>query len=311
MCPRAKLLFALHFTYSVRVNASRRRFSKYVVTLLLSVTASSAQENVEPSALFDAQRARGKVVSSLSCLDDPAQSYALYLPSQYSPDRRWPVLYAFDPFARGKTAVEVYQAAAEKFGYIVVGSNNSKNGPVAPQLEAAQAMWNDTHRRFAIDKDRAYTTGLSGGARVATSFAMYCYTCAVAGVIAHGAGYPVGISTKQPANDHFAYYAAVGDVDFNYPELAQLRKKKDEQGAPFKVKVYPGPHQWAPPEIVEDAIAWMELKAMQSGTKSVDRAFIKKLFDATQAEAAQADQRSDTLTQYYALRSLVEDFKGL
>jgi len=278
-----------------------------LISLLAAVAWS--QETEKPA--FDAQRVRGTVVSSLTCLDDPAKSYALYLPSNYSTDQRWPIIYAFDPFARGKAAVEVYQAAAEEYGYIVAASNNSKNGPVPPQLEAAQAMWNDTHRRFAINKDRVYTTGLSGGARVATSFAMYCYTCAVTGVIAHGAGYPVGINTKQPSSDQFIYYAAVGDLDLNYPELVLLRKKKDEQGAQFKVKVYPGPHQWAPPEIVDDAVAWLELKAMQSGTKKVDRVFIKKLFAATEAEAMQAEQRSDTLGEYYALRSLVQDFKGL
>ncbi len=288
-----------------------RRWIIQLSIIFLVAAGAFSQEKEKSLSAFDVQVARGTVVSRVACLDDPTQSYALYLPSNYSPDRRWPVLYAFDPFARGKTAVELYQAVAEKYGYIVAGSNNSKNGPVAPQLEAAQAMWNDTHRRFAIDKDRVYTTGLSGGARVATSFAMYCSTCSVAGVIAHGAGYPVGFSAKQPANDHFVYYAAVGDVDFNYPELARLRKKKDEQGAPFKVKVYPGPHQWAPPEIVEDAIAWLELKAMQSGAEKADPTFIKKLFAATQAEAARAEQSADTLTQYYALRSLAVDFKGL
>jgi hypothetical protein len=292
------------------VNRYRRGIIQFAI-IFLCVAGASSQEKEKLLSAFDTKQPRGTIVGKLACLDDPAQSYALYLPSNYSPDRRWPVLYAFDPFGRGKTAVELYQAVAEKYGYIVAGSNISKNGPVAPQLEAAQAMWNDTHRRFAIDKERSYTTGLSGGARVATSFALYCYTCAVAGVIAHGAGYPVGINTKLPANDHFVYYAAVGDVDFNYPELAQLRKKKDEQGAPFKVKVYPGPHQWAPPEIVEDAIAWLELKAMQGGKESANPQFIKKLFAATQAEAALAEQRSDTLTQYYALRSLAMDFKGL
>ncbi len=304
------IAFVLRLTYPVQVNPHRLWILQLGVIFLVAAGASS-QEKEKPLPVFDAQATRGTVVSRLACLNDPAQSYALYLPSNYSPDRRWPVLYAFDPFARGKTAVEVYQEVAEKYGYIVAGSNNSQNGPVAPQLEAAQAMWNDTHPRFAIDKDRVYVTGLSGGARVATSFALFCSTCAVAGVIAHGAGYPVGFNNKQPANDHFVYYAAVGDVDFNYPELALLRKKKDEQGAPFKVKVYPGPHQWAPPEIVEDAIAWLELKAMQSGAKKADPAFIKKLFAATQAEAARAEQSSDTLTQYYALRSLAVDFKGL
>jgi murein L,D-transpeptidase YcbB/YkuD len=277
--------------------------------LLAAAIAASGQQT--PAADFNTQAVRGTVVSVLACLDDPAQSYAVYLPSHYTPDRAWPIIYAFDPFARGKAAVDVYRDAAEKYGYIVVGSNNSKNGPSALQLGAAQALWLDTHRRFAIDKNRVYTTGLSGGARVATSFALYCYTCAVAGVIAHGAGYPVMQSQKQPANDHFVYYAIVGDADLNYPEIMALRKKKDDAGAACKVKIYPGPHQWAPPEIVDAAVAWLELKAMQAGTEKADSAFVHKLFEATRADAVQAEQHGDALSQYYAVRSLVQDFKGL
>jgi len=278
--------------------------------ILLATAAALAQDKEKPTD-FDWQKAKGTVAEHVACLDDPAQSYALYLPSQYAPDRGWPLIYAFDPFGRGKVAVEVYRTAAEKYGYIVAGSNNSKNGPVSSQLAAAQALWLDTHRRFSIDKNRVYVTGLSGGARAATAFALYCSTCAVAGVIAHGAGYPVMEIKSAPANDHFAYYAVVGDVDFNYPEIMTLRRKKDQQGAAFKVKIYPGPHQWAPPEVTEDAIEWLEIKAMQGSTEKVNPAFVQKIFQRTQAEAALAEQAADVLTQYYALRSLVYDFKGL
>jgi hypothetical protein len=282
-----------------------------VLAIFLLTTALTASSQQASSKDFDEQAARGTVVSHVACLDDSAQSYALYLPSQYTSDRAWPIIYAFDPFARGKAAVDVYKDAAEKYGYIVVGSNNSKNGPSVAQLGAAQAVWLDTHRRFAIDKNRVYTTGLSGGARVATSFALYCYTCAVSGVVAHGAGYPTGGSQKAPANDHFVYYAIVGDADLNYPEIMILRKKKDEAGAAFKVKIYPGPHQWGPPEIVAGAVEWLELKAMQAGSEKTDSAFVHKLFEATQAEASQAEQHGDALSQYYAVRSLAQDFKGL
>ena len=271
--------------------------------------AASPPQSHAAAAGFDAVKARGTVVNSLACLDDPAQSYALYLPSQYSPDRRWPIIYAFDPAARGKVPVDLYKDAAEKYGYIVVGSNNAKNGPAAPEMAAAQAVWDDTHRRFAINKDRVYTTGLSGGARVATTFALYCYTCEIAGVIAHGASYPV--QAIPPEYDHFLYYVAVGDADFNLPEILTLRKKKEEQGASFKVKIYPGPHQWAPPDVVEDSIEWLELKAMQAGTGKADPAFIHRLLEQTRAEAAQAGQRGDVMAQFYALRSLAVDFKGL
>jgi dienelactone hydrolase len=314
MCRFALLRALLSFVrlnYAVVVKQQRLIQRLIIAMAIVFLAATSAWcQSSSPSAPFDPQTARGKIVDRLVTIDDPQQSYALYLPSQYSPDRRWPVLYVFDPFARGKTAVEVYQVAGEKYGYIVVGSNNSKNGPGAQQLEAAQAMWNDTHRRFAIDKDRVYTSGLSGGARVATAFALYCYTCAVAGVIAHGAGYPV-MQGKNPANDRFLFYVAIGDEDFNYPEIVTLRRKKENSGAPYKVKVYPGPHQWAPPEIAEDALAWLELKAMQSGTEKTDPAFVQKQFEATKAEAARALQRGDALTLYYTLRELASDFKGL
>ena len=52
----------------------------------------------------------------------------LYLPPGYSESKRWPIVYAFDPGARGNVPVERYQAAAAKYGYIVAGSNNSRNG---------------------------------------------------------------------------------------------------------------------------------------------------------------------------------------
>ena len=261
--------------------------------------------------VFDEQTAKGQLVGNVGCLEDPTQSYALYLPSHYSRDRDWPIIYAFDPFARGKTAVEVYKDAAEKYGYIVVGSNNSKNGPGAAQFAAAQAVWLDTHRRFAIDKDRVYATGLSGGARVATSFALYCATCNVAGVIAIGAGYPTLQARTQPANDQFLYYGIVGDADLNYPELMLLRKKKDQTGAQFKFRVYPGPHQWAPPEIATEAVEWIEIKAMQAGKEQADAQFVNRMFEKAKTEAFDAGQRGEALNQYFALRSLVEDFKGL
>jgi dienelactone hydrolase len=283
--------------------------SRRAILTLIVVIAAFAYADAQAAGGFDPMKARGTVVESVTCLSDPTQSYALYVPSNYSPDRRWPMIYAFDPFARGKVPVELYKQAAEKYGYIVAGSNNAKNGPGAQEITAAQAVWEDTHRLLAIDKDRVYTTGLSGAARFATSFALYCYTCSIAGVIAHGAGYPVKEAAQ--ARDNFLYYAAVGDADFNYPEIMALRAKKEEHDAQFKVRIYPGPHQWAPPEVVEDAIEWLELKAMQAGKEKPDSKFIQQQLDKTTAEAAQAQQSGDALTQFYAVRSLVFDFKGL
>src|SRR6187551_2176315 len=72
--------------------------------------------------------AKGQLLEKVGCEADPAQTYALYVPSTYTAEKLWPVIYCFDPGARGRTPVERLQAAAEKYGYIVAGSNNSRNG---------------------------------------------------------------------------------------------------------------------------------------------------------------------------------------
>ena len=105
---------------------------------------------------------KGQIVERIETLNDSSQSYALYLPSNYTPNRKWPVLYAFDPGARGQVPVERFKEAAEKYVWIVIGSNNSRNGPWAVSVNAWNAMQTDTHQRFAIDEERMYATGFSG-----------------------------------------------------------------------------------------------------------------------------------------------------
>src|SRR5882724_6406562 len=86
----------------------------------------------------------GTILPSVVCNADSKQSYALYLPSNFSSARPWPIIYVFDPAARGQVAVETMKPAAEQFGYIVVASNNSRNGRMGDSGHAMTAMWRDT-----------------------------------------------------------------------------------------------------------------------------------------------------------------------
>jgi len=251
----------------------------------------------------------GQIVESVQCIADPQQGYALYLPSGYAPAKAWPIIYAFDPLAYGKTPVRLYKDAAEKYGYIIAASNNSRNFQADEASRAAQAVWEDTHTRFTLDPKRIYMMGFSGGARVATSLAIHCEPCAIAGVISHGAGYPI---TSPPSEkDRFAYFAFVGDQDFNWPEIMELRQKKEELSAAYKLKVFPGEHQWAPPAIFEEALEWLQLKAMQAGSLPPNQAFIDQLFAKTLKEAEDATAHKDAMAEFEAYRSLAFDFSGL
>jgi len=130
--------------------------------MLLGSAETKAAQDLQP----------GNIIKRVVCNNSLDQSYALYLPSTYSPARKWPLLAAFDPGARGSVPLEHFKQAAERYGYIVCGSNNSRNGPMAVSADAAYAMLGDVVNRFPIDEKRVYLTGFSGGARVATTIAM-------------------------------------------------------------------------------------------------------------------------------------------
>ena len=170
-------------------------------------------------------------------------------------------------------------------------------------------MWNDTHTRIALDERRIYTTGFSGGARFAGMIAMNCAHCKIAGVIAHGAGYPN--NRKPGAKDNLLYFLAAGDEDFNWAEVLNVRREREEAGEPYRVRGFSGPHQWAPSAVMEEAVEWMVLKATQASIQAPDGMLIDQIFQQVRGEAEAAEKRGDTIAQLGAYRMLVSDFSGL
>lgn len=260
-----------------------------------------------PSVAAD-ELTRGVVVENVICQADTEQSYALFIPSGYTSEKKWPVLYAFDPIARGRVPVERFKEAAEKYGYIVVGSNNSRNGPVKPALAAFEAMWRDTHARFSIDNNQVYTTGFSGGARVASLAAMACENC-VAGVIACGAGFNRQFPPSKQTP--FVVFATVGVDDFNYPELMELDAELEKYGIPHRVATFGGAHQWPPAELCAEALEWMEIQAIRAGRKPKDEALVRELFDKTLKRAQALEEQKKTYEAYGIYQSLATNYKGL
>jgi hypothetical protein len=245
--------------------------------------------------LFVAAAAHGaEILPDVKCAADPSQSYALYVPSNYTPDRSWPLILAFDPGARGRVPVERYQAAAEQYGYIVAGSNTSRNGPWAVSEAAIRAMSEDVGRRFTIDERRMYLAGMSGGARFAMGIALG--SPSIAGVIASSAGFP---DSKPRKTIGFAVFGTAGTEDFNYVEMRKLDR---ELTSPHRLRVFQGGHVWLPPEVATEAVEWLEVQAARSGRAPKDQAKLDRIFAKRTAAAEQS---------YVALQELVRDFEGL
>lgn len=241
----------------------------------------------------------GQIVERVVCLDDASQSYALFIPPGYTHDRQWPVIFGFDPGGRGRTPVDRYQAAATRYGYIVAGSNNSRNGS-PDTVHAVSAMTRDVMSRFNVDPRRVYLAGMSGGARVALATALTAP--GIAGVIASSAGYP----DSQPRKTvPFALFATAGTEDFNHIEMRQLDRALT---TPHHLAIFAGGHTWLSSALALEAVQWMEIQAMKSGLQPRDA---RKVEEILAARVADIPSSATDAAAYLALRAIATDFEEL
>jgi hypothetical protein len=218
------------------------------------------------------------------CRHDPSQSYALYLPSSFKPDRPWPILYCLDPAARGAFPVQRFLKAAEAEGVIVAGSNNSRNGPMQNNRIAIEAMWLDTHTRFPIDEKRVYAAGHSGGARMAL---LWGQGGSLAGVIAGGAGFG---SPDPPRKLPFALFFTAGSEDFNYFEIYSQGLALTKAGAPYRFSEFEGGHEWIPESLTLEALQYVSGRLPERPVEdSKETRRLAADFQRRAAEFAQAD----------------------
>lgn len=281
-----------------------------LLSVLLPLAAVSATAQTPSASLSTPPMPLGQIVEKVVTQADPGQSYALYIPTSYKPDRSWPILYAFDARSNGKLVAERFRAGAEKYGFLVASSNNSaSDGPNTPNLTAMRAMWSDTHARFSIDDKRVYAAGFSGTVRFACNLALSA-PGSITGIIGAGAGFP--FETKPTKDTPFVFFGAVGERDFNYYEVVDLDEQMTALGLPHRIELFPGGHEWMPEELATRALGWMELQAMKKGLRAKDPALVESLWASEMARAASAGSfDSDPVEAQRFYAGLAADFDGL
>jgi len=251
-----------------------------IILLLLTVSCKnggSGQEGVK----FPLPES-GVLHEKVACKGQPGKSYALFIPGNTSlPDplqsgkeeihkRVYPVMIVFDPHGNGVFPLTLYKDLAEKYGFILFGSNDSKNGLPAEEIKSIiDALMNEVHIAYPVDTNRIYLLGFSGGARVAAMAAMY--QVQVKGVIGCGAG--LG-GTEQPIRYKFDYFGIAGTADFNMSEMLQLEEPLSRAGFRHFIMTFPGVHAWPSTEVMEDAFRWITLNSMKDGLLKKEDRFI-------------------------------------
>lgn len=278
----------------------------YLLLVLCSACSSETSppppsETAAPKPPAPRRLPPGELHAQVSVQGQANYRYALWTPSEDG--QLHPVVLALDPQADALLPLELYRPLAEEKGWIIAASYSSKNGvPPQQNVQAAAATLDELKNLYPVDPKRIYVMGFSGGARSAALVARQRED--VAGVIACAAGYPI-----QPGERAFSYYGLVGNEDFNYLEMLQMRSSLTSLGKPNWIEEWEGAHQWPPVEAMAQAWEWLDLRAMAYGSMNRDEAAIAAQKAALEGELKNA-RGIEKLKQLEKLLSWMRDLEA-
>jgi dienelactone hydrolase len=206
---------------------------------------------------------------------DTSESYIIYIPEQYEKRDQHPVIFAFDPHGDGKLAVNKILEGKGSAEYIIVGSNNSKNGLKTLDY-TLDLLLSEVLNKFKVDSKRLYAVGFSGGGRVASYMALKYGN--IKGVMTCGAG--INNLNSYPDVKRFNIYAVAGKGDFNYKEVQEMKNNVNNAGWTCMISEFNGGHEWPPAQIISEALLFFKIENLKNSLLYKRNDFINTCIDS-------------------------------
>lgn len=240
---------------------------------------------------------KGAVIDSLAINDSIAETFSLYLPSEFSSDRAWPVLFVFDTDGRGRSATQLLRLAAEEQGYIIAASNNiHTDSSLVSNVKTGTRLMNRVFSFLPIEKNGIYVAGFSEGAKVAS--ALPTVYPEIKGVIAIGDTWVNPDFIKKGAS--FSFIGLVGYKDYRNFVMEETTDFLKRAGLPAALYKYEGGHEWPTKDMAGNALAGLTLQAMAKGFRPQDMELVETLYqnDVETAESLRRQMQHYKAYQY-------------
>lgn len=247
---------------------------------------------------------KGAVVDSLPLSDSIAESFAMYLPINYSADKNWPIVFVFDPEGRGINAARLFSNAAEDQGYLIVASNNiSKKDSLITNLETASRLVEMVLLNFPINESRVYTAGLEEGALVASALpAVYPKINGI--LVVEDVWINKDFLAKKNNKQTIIGFASYKSDSYNnFKERFNIFKILD-----FKKLIYnyEDEGKWPSAKLISHGLGSFTLQSMLDGSQPRDEFLINTLFESELA-TAESWRRQLNFYKAYELLELMRD----
>ena len=231
-----------------------RQTSVAAATRLDWVFALANQSPAEPPAEW------------LKDYDSGQQRYELYLPEKLSQRKPAPLVLFISP-GEDPTGWSQWEQVCRQSGVVFASPFGAGNNcPTVERVRIVLDVLDDVRRRQAIDPDRTYLAGFSGGARIACAvgFALPEY---FGGVAAFCGSENMRDESwlRQRVADRLSVALVTGEEDFNRAELERYRGPwLSDLGVQTKVWVVrKSGHAIADGKSLAEVFAWLERDAKQ------------------------------------------------
>ncbi|KQC30710.1 hypothetical protein [Flagellimonas eckloniae] len=204
---------------------------------------------------------KGVVHDSILVSGTTDETFAVYLPNSFTATKPSSLVVVFEPAARGAKGIQLFIDASEKYGHLLVCSNNSRNGPYDRNFGIANRLFDHIFDKFLVNQDEMYLSGFSGGSRLVSAIASL--TDRFAGVVGCGAGFS-NVPEHMPSIQTYAYVGLCGDRDMNYKEMLDSKKYLDLRGFTNTLITFDGKHRWPPKEQITRAMDWLYLQKLKN-----------------------------------------------
>ncbi|MCJ8330758.1 MAG: hypothetical protein HRT89_25170 [Lentisphaeria bacterium] len=200
--------------------------------------------------------------------------YNLYIPANYTKYKtlKFPVMFISSP--TGKAGMTTLKQRLIDDHWIVVMLIESKEGD-ENWLNNFLAAHDDVMKRCRIAKNGKFAAGLGEGARYVSSYPLF--RKGFQGIFCHGAGFYKGFSKKNYYKwfkDGIKVAMSFDDTNANAYEAHKLRRDLNKE-CKYRLFFYKGENSWAPTDIVNDMMNWMN-----------NQIFAQKDRDAPKAKAS-------------------------
>ncbi len=250
---------------------------------------------------------KGDAIDSLPINDSISESFAMYLPSNYSNDKKWPVVFVFDPQGRGINSSRLFSQAAKEQGYLIAASNNiSEKDSLVTNLEIASRLVEKILLNFPIDENRIYSAGLGEGALVASALPIIYPK--IKGVLAVEEVWinKEFLAQKNKKQIIIGFAAFKSDSYNNFRESVNIFKILDYKNFIYN---YDDEGNWPSAKFISHGLGTFTLQAMLDGDQPRDSGMINRLYEAELATAESWRRQLNFYKAYELLELMRKKYK--